>query len=82
LDRPHQVSGIAQHGAPDHEWGLGKHSIAYIHRFRLYWRFANTANASTDRLPRLNAHYQRMMTRPAVQRTIAIESAIGYNLPP
>jgi glutathione S-transferase len=31
--------------------------------------------------PNLNAHYQRMMARPAVQRTIEIESAVGYELP-
>jgi glutathione S-transferase len=27
------------------------------------------------------AHYDRMMARPAVQKTIAIESAIGYEFP-
>jgi glutathione S-transferase len=31
--------------------------------------------------PGLSAHYERMMARPAVQRTIEIESAIGYALP-
>ena len=31
--------------------------------------------------PNLTAHYDRMMARPAVQRTIEVESAIGYDLP-
>jgi hypothetical protein len=32
-------------------------------------------------LPGLYAHYERMMARPAVQRTIADEAAVGYELP-
>jgi glutathione S-transferase len=31
--------------------------------------------------PGLSAHYERMMARPAVQRVLKIESAIGYELP-
>jgi glutathione S-transferase len=31
--------------------------------------------------PNLDAHYARMMARPAVQRTIAAETAVGYELP-
>ena len=31
--------------------------------------------------PNLEAHYSRMMARPAVRRTIEIEQAIGYDLP-
>ena len=31
--------------------------------------------------PNLSAHYDRMLTRPAVQRTLEAEAAIGYNLP-
>jgi glutathione S-transferase len=29
----------------------------------------------------LDAHYARMMTRPAVKKTIEIETALGYHLP-
>jgi glutathione S-transferase len=29
----------------------------------------------------LSAHYDRMMARPAVRRTLEIESAIGYQFP-
>jgi glutathione S-transferase len=62
-------------------WALGRYSIADIHLFRLYWRFANSLKPAPETFPNLTAHYQRMMARPAVQRTIAIESAIGYELP-
>ena len=34
-----------------------------------------------ETFPNLTAHYARMMARPAVQRTIEIEAAIGYELP-
>jgi len=32
--------------------------------------------------PDLHRHYDRMMARPAVQRTLATEAAAGYNLSP
>ncbi len=57
------------------------YAIADIHLFRLYWRLANSLKPSPQEFPHLTAHYARMMARPAVQRTIAIESAIGYELP-
>ena len=31
--------------------------------------------------PNLYAHYDRMMGRPAVQKTLKAEAAVGYNLP-
>jgi glutathione S-transferase len=31
--------------------------------------------------PNLDAHYERMMARPAVKKTIEVESAVGYELP-
>jgi glutathione S-transferase len=62
-------------------WALSQYSIADIHLFRLYWRFANSLKLAPETLPNLTAHYQRMMARPAVQRAIEIESAIGYELP-
>jgi glutathione S-transferase len=62
-------------------WALSQYSIADIHLFRLYWRFANSLKPAPETLPNLTAHYQRMMARPAVQRAIEIESAIGYELP-
>ena len=63
------------------EWALGRYSIADIHLFRLFWRFRNSFKPAPHSLPNLAAHYDRMMARPAVTRTIAVESAIGYELP-
>ena len=62
-------------------WALSQYSIADIHLFRLYWRFANSLKPAPETFPNLTAHYARMIARPAVQRTIEIESAIGYELP-
>lgn len=67
-------------GRPD--WVLGRYSIADIHLFRLYWRFGHPIHAETGALSTLEAHYERMMDRPAVCRTIEVESAIGYQLRP
>jgi glutathione S-transferase len=63
------------------EWALGHYSIADIHLFRLYWRLRPLLQAAPETMPALEAHYARMMNRPAVKRTIEIESAIGYELP-
>jgi len=62
-------------------WALGHYSIVDIHLFRLYWRLANSLKPAPETFPNLSAHSARMMARPAVQRTIAIEAAIGYDLP-
>ncbi len=62
-------------------WALGRYSIADIHLFRLYWRLANSLKPAPEMFPNLTSHYACMMARPAVQRTIEIESAIGYELP-
>ena len=63
-------------------WVLGEHySIADIHLFRLYWRLFNSLKLTPGTFPNLDAHYTRMMARPAVVRTIALETAVGYELP-
>jgi glutathione S-transferase len=62
-------------------WALGSYSIADIHLFRLYWRFFNSLKPEPGTFPNLDAHYARMMARPAVKKTIEIESALGYHLP-
>lgn len=59
----------------------GAFSIADIHLFRLFWRFRNSLHPPDAAFPNLIAHYQRMMARDAVVRAIAIETAIGYELP-
>ena len=63
-------------------WALGeRYSIADIHLFRLYWRMYNSVHPARGEFPHLDAHYARMMARPAVQKTIEIETAVGYELP-
>jgi glutathione S-transferase len=80
LDYAKQVYGIADRRLGG-GWALGCYSIADIHLFRLYWRFANSLHPAPEMFPNLTAHYARMMMRPAVQRTIEVETAIGYELP-
>jgi glutathione S-transferase len=80
LDYAKQVYGIADRRLGD-GWALGRYSIADIHLFRLYWRLANSLHPAPEMFPNLTAHYARMMARPAVRRTIEVETAIGYDLP-
>jgi glutathione S-transferase len=80
LDYAKQVYGIADRRLGN-GWALGRYSIADIHLFRLYWRLANSLHPAPETFPNLTAHYQRMMARPAVQRTIEVESNLGYELP-
>jgi glutathione S-transferase len=64
------------------EWAMGdRYSIADIHLFRLYWRFVRALSLPKGTHPALEAHHDRMMARPAVRRTIEVESGIGYSLP-
>jgi len=80
IDHARDVWRIAERRLGN-SWALGRYSIADIHLFRLYWRFANSLRPAAEEFPNLTAHYARMMARPAVQRTIEIEAAIGYELP-
>lgn len=82
LDHARGVYALADQRLGNREWAAERYSIADIHLFRLYWRFRGSLNPEPGELPNLAAHFDRMMSRPAVQRTIAIESSIGYNLPP
>jgi glutathione S-transferase len=73
---------IAEKRLAGHEWAVGnRYSIADIHLFRLYWRFSGALQQPPGTFPALEAHYARMMQRPAVKKTIEVESAIGYDLP-
>jgi glutathione S-transferase len=81
IDHAREVYGIADRRLGS-GWALGeRYSIADIHLFRLYWRLFNSLKPAPGTFPNLDAHYARMMARPAVQRTIAAEAAIGYELP-
>jgi glutathione S-transferase len=82
LERWREVFKIADPRLGPTEWAVGeRYSIADIHLFRLYWRFKTTTSPASGEYPNLDAHFARMMARPAVQKTIEIESKIGYNLP-
>ncbi len=81
LDHARKVYGIADRRLGP-GWALGeRYSIADIHLFRLYWRLFNSLHPAPGTFPNLDAHYARMMERPAVQQTIAAETAVGYELP-
>jgi glutathione S-transferase len=81
VEHANRIFALADRRLGDREWALGRYSIADIHLFRLYWRFANAAKPAPGHFPSLEAHYDRMMARPAVKRTCEIEAAIGYALP-
>jgi glutathione S-transferase len=80
LDYAKTVYGIADRRLGS-GWAIGRYSIADIHLFRLYWRLANSLKPAPEMFPNLTAHYARMMERPAVRKTIEVESAVGYELP-
>ena len=81
VEHARKVWGIAEQRLGSREWVLGRYSIADIHLFRLFWRFNPILESAPGEFPALFAHRDRMLARPAVQRTIAIEQAIGYDLP-
>jgi glutathione S-transferase len=81
VERWKEVFVLADQRLGRRDWAIGRYSIADIHLFRLYWRFYRTLNTKPSDYPGLAAHYDRMMARPAVQRTCEIEAAIGYELP-
>jgi hypothetical protein len=60
---------VIQVGVPAH----GRYSIADIHLFRLYWRFANSLHSAWGIFSNLSAHFDRMIApggggRPARSR--------------
>ncbi len=63
------------------DWAVGTYSIADIHLFRLFWRLNASLKPAPETFPNLLAHHDRMLAREAVQRTLAAEAAIGYELP-
>lgn len=81
LDHANEVWQIADRKLGGREWALDRYSIVDIHLFRLFWRMARSLKPPPGTLIGLFSHYERMMVRPAVQRTIQAEAAIGYELP-
>jgi glutathione S-transferase len=82
LERWKEVFKLADPRLGPNEWAVGgRYSIADIHLFRLYWRFKTATSPAAGEYPNLDAHFARVMARPAVQKTIEIESKVGYQLP-
>ena len=75
------IYALADQRLGNRKWAVERYTIADIHLFRLFWRFSNSLNLSRNEFPNLFAHYDRMMARAAVQRTLEIEGSIGYDLP-
>ena len=81
LEHARKIYALADARLGKHEWAVRKYSIADIHLFRLFWRFRNSLKPPAEEFPNLTDHYERMMARPAVQRTCEVEAEIGYELP-
>ena len=82
LEHAREVWHIADTRLGRNEWAAGgRYSIADIHLFRLYWRFRGGLEKKPEEFPNIEAHYGRVMARPAVKKTIEIEEKIGYSLP-
>ena len=83
VERWKEVFGFAETRLAGAEWAAGpRYSIADIHLFRLFWRFIDALGRDIAApYPGLLAHYDRIMRRPAVKKTIEIEAGIGYTFP-
>ncbi len=82
LEHAREVYAVADKRLGKDDWAVdGRYSIADIHLFRLYRRFRSSLEPEPGAFPNIEAHYARMMARPAVQRTIEIETKVGYELP-
>lgn len=82
LERMREVWQIADTRLGRDDWAVGgRHSIADIHLFRVYWRVRDALERKPGDFPSIEAHYARMMARPAVRKTIEVEEKIGYALP-
>ena len=81
LEHARSVYQLADQKLGTRDWAIGTYSIADIHLFRLFWRFRDSLQPAPGEFPALEAHAKRMMARPAVQKTLQIESALGYELP-
>lgn len=81
LEHARYVYQLADQKLGNRDWAIGTYSIADIHLFRLFWRFRDSLKPEPGDFPALEAHAKRMMARPAVQKTLQVESALGYELP-
>ena len=75
-----RVFAVADERLGSGPWAVGDYSIADIHLFRLYFRLRHTLPEQANAFSRLAAHYERMLTRPAVLSTLKREAELGYEL--
>ncbi len=76
-----RIYQLADQRLGNRTWAVGAYSIADIHLFRLFWRFRGSLGANLSVFPNLCTHYDRMMERAAVRKTVMAEAALGYSLP-
>ena len=82
IEHARGVYKLADQRLGRNDWAVGgRFSIADIHLFRLFWRFSGSLHPPRESFPNLYAHLDRMLARPAVQKTLQAEAAIGYELP-
>ncbi len=82
IEHARMIYALADQRLGPRDWAVGRsYSIADIHLFRLFWRFFNSLKPPREEFPNLMAHYERMMERTAVQKTLEAEAAAGYELP-
>lgn len=81
LDHARQVYAATDAKLAGRDWAIGVYSVADIHLFRLFWRFNSSLKPPAEEFPNLMRHHDRMLARPAVQKTLQVEAAAGYELP-
>jgi glutathione S-transferase len=81
LDHAMGLYRIVDRKLAGRDWLLDDYSVADIHLFRLFWRLIGSLPVPPGELPALEAHHDRMMLRPAVQKTLEAEKAAGYEFP-
>jgi glutathione S-transferase len=69
--------GVAEAKLAGRPWAIGRFTVADIHLFRVHWRFRPGIDAPPGTYPALEAHRDRMLARPAVQKALAVEQAYG-----
>ena len=75
----HVVSalGVTEAKLAGRQWAIGRFTVADIHLFRVYWRFRPGVDAPKGTWPALEAHHDRMLARPSVQKALEVEKRWG-----
>jgi glutathione S-transferase len=68
---------VANRNHGNRQWAIGRYSIADIHLFRVSWRLRPGIEAAPRIYAALEAHHERMLARPAVQKALTIEKSYG-----